>query len=582
MHNSGTYAPLKSQKQWWDGIMKHTLIILIFGATICPVHLRAQAATSDVDAALKVLRTALLYGDTEAKIGAVGAIAKLGRNGEGAAGQLLAVLSDKDHSVRLAVLDALGRIGPSTKEVVAAMIKLIGGNDIEIAKAAARVLRTTGPGASQAVDALLLKYAKSKDGEVRDAIIDALGMIGPSASRSVPMMIKTFKRSSDYNLRGRIAYALGNIGQPIETVVPALMDALSDKHSTVRERGARGLGMIGPKAASSKTALRKALDDTNPTVASRAAWALVQLGANDKQTVAALIKMLHSSQEYALAAEALGRAGKPGIDALIKMLARPDAPARLMAVRALGQIGRPAGAAAAAAVKKATADKDANVRKAALLAFKKIFVDPVKVVNILAVRGKHSLVCRSSWHSANKSWPVEDKICISGTEALAMINPKSADGQYDLSGELAISLGERVFKTVQFTPAQELELAKWLGSGKKDAKSSVKSVITAVSKTHTAANGTRQVELFLKGRIDIELSHRLESRYGPNWNEAKWAINITGKLTIDSASGQISKASIATDGYTKGRYGAKGGSSGEIYTESFKLTLAPAAPVKPK
>jgi hypothetical protein len=307
------------------------------------------------------------------------------------------------------------------------------------------------------------------------------------------------------------------------------------------------------------------------------------LEASDEQTIAALIKLLSSSKDYPLAAAALGKAGKPGIDALVKMLARPDAPARLMAIRALGQIGRPA-EAAVPAVKKATADKDANVRRAAVLALEKIFVDPAKRINALAVSGKHSLVCRSDWHNANKSWPLEGKVDISGTEALALINPKSksAEGEYSLPGKLAISLGERLFKAAQFTDSQKQELAKWLGSGRRDEKSSSKGSMTATSKTHPASDGITQVEISLKGRIIIEQSHRLASRYGPNWHEAKWSIDILGQLTVDSASGQIIKANITASGQTKGHYGTAGTKQGELYTESFKLTLVPAAPPKAK
>lgn len=580
MYNSGTPLPLKSQKQWEqrrDGTMRYALVTLLLAAGVCAGGGRAEAATGDVDAKFRTLRAALTYGDTKAKLGAIGAIAKLGRNGEGAAELLVKALSDNDRSVRLAALGALGAIGPSTKEVVDTLIKLVEGKNADMAREAVNVLRKIGPGAAPAVDALL-RYAEGK--KARESAIDALAMIGPAADRAVPMIIQAFK-SPDRNLRESAAHALGNIGQPIETVVPVLIAALGDSDSAVRTRGARGLGMIGPPAAKAQAALRKALKDTNRTVASRAAWALGRLGANDEQTIAALIKMLRSSKGYALAAEALGKAGKPGIDALVKMLARPDAPARLLAVRSLGQIGRPA-EAAAPAVRKATTDKDADVRRAAALAFKKIFIDPEKRINVLAISGKHTLVCRSHWHSANKSWPLEGNVNISGAEALVMIDPKPAGDQYTLPKELAISLGDRLFKAAQFTPAQKQELAKWLGSGKCDEKSSSKGAIKATSKTHLASDGTSQVEIALKGLIEIEKSHRLASRYGPNWNEAKWSIDILGRITVDGTTGRIIKANITAAGQTKGHYGTAGTKTGEMYTESFKLILVPSAPPKPK
>ncbi|MDP6544484.1 MAG: HEAT repeat domain-containing protein [Phycisphaerae bacterium] len=583
MYNSGTRLPLKSQKQWKqrDGMMRYALVTLLLAVGICAVTAGAEGATGNVDAKIRTLRVALSYGDTEAKIGAIGEVAKLGQNGEGTAGLLVKALSDSDARVRMAAVGALGKIGPSTKQVIGVLTKLVEEKNAAVAREAVNALRLIGPSAAPAVDALI-KYARGKGVNERKLAIDALGMIGPAADRAVPMIIQACK-SPDRNLREGATRALGNIGQPVETVVPVLIAALGDSDSSVRVGGARGLGMIGPPAAKAQTALRKALKDANPAVVLRATWALGQLEAGDEQTIAALIKLLHSSNEYPLAAAALGKAGKPGIDALVKMLARPDAPARLMAVRALGQIGRAAGNAAPA-VRKAKYDKDADVRRAAILALDKIFLNPAKRVNALTVSGKHSLVCRSSWHSTNKSWPLEGKVSISGAEALAMITPKSkpAKDQYTLPMKLAVSLGERLFKAAQFTPAQKQELAKWLGSGKQDEKSSSRGTMTATSKTHLTSGGTTQVEISLKGRIRIERSHRLADRYGPNWNEAKWSIDILGQLVVDSTSGQIIKANITATGQTKGYYGTRGSLKGELYTESFKMVLVPAPAPKVK
>ncbi|MDP6637582.1 MAG: HEAT repeat domain-containing protein [Phycisphaerae bacterium] len=553
--------------------MKYVLFIFFSAAMICGGSEGVEAAAGDAEAKFRALRAALSYGDTKAKLGAIGETAKLGRNGEGAAGLLVSALSDTDRSVRLAAIGALGKIGASTTQVIAAITKIVDGKDAAAAAGAVNVLGQIGPNAATSVDTLL-KYAEGKDSKARKSVIYALARIGPTANRAVPMIIRAFK-SPDRNLRESAAYALGNIGQPIDAVVPALIAALSDSDSVVRERGALGLGMIGPKAAQAKTALRKALKDTDPTVASRAAWALGRLGATDEQTIAALIKLLHSTERHSLAAAALGRTGKPGIDALIKMLDRPDAPARLLAIRALGQIGLPA-SAASPAVRKAINDKDADVRRAATIALKKIFISPAQRVNVLAVNGKHSLVCRSSWHNANKSWPVKDTVAISGLEAVAMISPKLSKDRYEFPKELAISLGERLFKTAQFTDAQKKELAKWLGSGVRDEKSLSSGSISATSTTRLTGDGSTQMEVAIKGLIRIEKSHRLADRYGPNWNEAKWSINISGTVTIDRASGRIIKAKITADGQTKGHYGAAGSNAGELYTESFKLTLTPA------
>jgi len=143
-------------------MMRYALVTLLLAAGVCVGVGRTEAATGNVDAKFRTLRVALLYGDTEAKLGAIRTVAKLGRNGEGAAGLLVKSLSDSDRSVRMTALGALGAIGPSTKEVVGTLIKLLKGKDAGMASGAVNVLRLIGPGAAPAVDALL-KYAEGKD-----------------------------------------------------------------------------------------------------------------------------------------------------------------------------------------------------------------------------------------------------------------------------------------------------------------------------------------------------------------------------------------------------------------------------------
>jgi len=546
--------------------MKHALLTLLLTAAW------TQAAPTDAEMKLRTLRAALSFGDTKAKLGAIGEIAKLGRNGEGAAPLLIRALTDSDRSVRGAAVGALGAIAPSTKQVVTPLTKLLGGEDDALAAAAVNVLGRTGPGAEPAVEALL-KYAEGKSSTKIKSVIYALARIGPGADRAVPMILRAFN-SKDRNLRESAAFALGNIGQPTETVVPALIGALGDSDNVVRERGARGLGTIGPKAANAESALRKALKDTDRTVASRAAWALGRLGASNEQTVNAMIELLQSSESNTLAAGALGRMGKPGIDALVKMLARPDSVSRLLAVRALGQIGQEA-SGATGAVRKATSDKDANVRQAAALAIEKIVGVPSKWVNTMNVSGKHALVCKSQWHDMDQSWAVKDKLNISGVEALAMIDPKKTAKPYRLHDELANSLAGRLLAVMQFTGAQKTELARWFGTDRRDVNHSVTADIKTTSRDINRTDSSSMTEISFDGSISTSATHRMASRFGPNSHQATSSIKIGGSLTVDRASGRIVKASVTVSSQTTGRY-FNSSASGEPYTESFKLTIAPA------
>jgi HEAT repeat protein len=128
------------------------------------------------------------------------------------------------------------------------------------------------------------------------------------------------------------------IRQEQEEIFAALLSALSNKSSNVRQRAAESLGRIGSDEA--VDALIAALDDPSNNVRSSAAQVLGEIG--NKNAVDKLIVALQdvNSNVRASAAQALGQiASNKAVGALLKALRDKNRTVREMAVEALAKIG---------------------------------------------------------------------------------------------------------------------------------------------------------------------------------------------------------------------------------------------------
>lgn len=139
-------------------------------------------------------------------------------------------------------------------------------NAHEIRRKAVLVLGEIGPSARQAVPQLI-KLLKDPDTEVRLATAHCLGAIGTEASESIAALAATSKGDPDPFVRGNACYALGKIGPASRTAVPILIQALADTHAYVRHHSVVALGGIGPSAAPAVPALTQLL--TNRAVETR-------------------------------------------------------------------------------------------------------------------------------------------------------------------------------------------------------------------------------------------------------------------------------------------------------------------------
>ncbi len=200
------------------------------------------------------------------------ALGALGPRARSAAPALFAALDDPRAGVRAAAAQALARV-ELTAESVSSLSKALGNPDAYVRAFAAWSLGNLGPGAREAVPALV--EALGPD-DTANVVAAALARVGPAAAQAVPALLADL-RGPDAGRRWRAARALGRIGPPAESAVAELVAALRDPNEAVRAHAARALGRIGPGAKPAAADLQRATGDSDPGVRAEARQALERL-----------------------------------------------------------------------------------------------------------------------------------------------------------------------------------------------------------------------------------------------------------------------------------------------------------------
>ena len=121
-------------------------------------------------------------------------------------------------------------------------------------------------------------------GEVAlEAAAEALGGVGPGAAEAIPALIQALGGDVSVRVRSAAARALGEIGPEAAETVPALIQALGDENYVVRSAAAEALGSIGPGAVEAVPALVEALEDETWSVRRSAAASLKAITEKDKR-----------------------------------------------------------------------------------------------------------------------------------------------------------------------------------------------------------------------------------------------------------------------------------------------------------
>jgi HEAT repeat protein len=175
-----------------------------------------------------------------------------------------------------------------------------------------------------------------KHESLRPAVAAILGRIGPAAKAAAPALIEVVKNDKHVHARCEALFALGNIG-PDVAVAEAAVGVLEDSDEQVYFSACYALGKVGPAAKDAVPALEKKLESKDVEIATAAAWAIAKIDAS-----------------YPKAAEL--------VPLLAQALSDRKVEVRLEAAAALLNLG-PAAKTAAAALQKASHDKDPAVRE---------------------------------------------------------------------------------------------------------------------------------------------------------------------------------------------------------------------------
>jgi HEAT repeat protein len=223
-------------------------------------------------------------------LGNIGSLAKL------AIPSLIAKLKDEDKRVRIAVADAMRKIG-ELKAQVPSLIELLEGNDKYICSLSASTLGKIGPAAKAAIPALI-KALTDEDWGVASSAASALGSIG---SGLLPALIDALT----YESREVRCHAANALASKLRLrAVPALINALKSEDEGFRRHAASVL------EAEAVAALREAHNDSDEDVRNAAEEALkkilgvenqIDLGAEaakEVELVAALREACNNPDDY--------------------------------------------------------------------------------------------------------------------------------------------------------------------------------------------------------------------------------------------------------------------------------------------
>jgi HEAT repeat protein len=206
-------------------------------------------------AAEAVPELARVFDDSEESV--CDAICEIGPAAEPLVDKVIGALDSGDWDLQWAAADALGAIGSSRPDVVAALATALGHPSPIVRSAAGRALAAIGPAT---VPALIEILEAPDDDDRREWAADALGQMGAQAHAAIEPL-KTRWQSADRALAAWCAIALAKIAGDAATV-PTLIGLLArSDRPDLQQQAALALTKIGPPAASATQALEAALRD---------------------------------------------------------------------------------------------------------------------------------------------------------------------------------------------------------------------------------------------------------------------------------------------------------------------------------
>jgi len=201
---------------------------------------------------------------------------------------------------------------------------------------------------------LVCRLLHHQDAAQRKAAAESLGELGRSgpsarvimnnkadpdrAAVAIPALIKAL-RDKDTEVRQAAAHALERMGQRAAAAVPALVDAL-DNNPELSPFVANALGAIGTKASAAIPSLAAKMREKNPRQQYLYAWTLAQIGPKSLPPLTKALKDRDATLQK-LAADALGRMGlgaEPALSDLALLVGHKNESLRVSALSAFASI----------------------------------------------------------------------------------------------------------------------------------------------------------------------------------------------------------------------------------------------------
>ena len=343
--------------------------------------LRAIVAIGSREA-IEICRVALKSADVEQRRVAAMALSRYGKSET--LSLLLSAIEDKDETVRVCVIQALGRF--KSKTLLPQLVKVARSDTSwRVRRAAIRALIEIDP-----KQALPLVSSSLRDGreEVRVATARAMAsMLDPRFASALATAL------ADKSAKVRHHAARGLALSATAAEVPALEQALTSVPDPgTRSYIVRALARVG--APSGIPGLTQAMSDRHHSVRSTAASLAGALKLSN--LVPPLCKLLQDSNDAVRlsAAEALGKIGDPrAVEPLWQLIGRGSDPVRRSALEALGTIP---GAAALGRLVTAAKELSADRELISVVKILKTRVAPLGIPGLVAIARRGSSAVRVS------------------------------------------------------------------------------------------------------------------------------------------------------------------------------------------
>jgi len=153
---------------------------------------------------------------------------------------LIKSLENKNESLRIPIIAALGEIGTEASPALPLLNDLLNNQSKDVRVIAANALKKIG---KDPVPALILAL-QNPDPQIRQKAVHNLGRLSIEAKTAMPELADALQ-DPDHNVRASAAQALGEMGSEAKEAIPFLRSATKDPDHNVRANVVYALRQIG-------------------------------------------------------------------------------------------------------------------------------------------------------------------------------------------------------------------------------------------------------------------------------------------------------------------------------------------------